>query len=784
MIADSEVIDIRLQPRQETFAASPADIAIFGGAAGGGKTYALLIEPLRHIDNPGFGAVIFRRTIPEITHEGGLWDEAKKIYPLLDATSNENEKQFRFPMGSKVTFSHMQREDDKESWKSSQIPLIIFDQLEMFSETQFFYMLSRNRSMSGVAPYVRASCNPEPGWLADLLSWWIGEDGYAIADRSGVIRWMIRENDKTYWSDDPDELQAQHPNSTPKSVTFILSTVYDNKILLEKDPGYLANLQALSLIDRERLLGDSLRGGNWKIKPSAGKIFNRAWFEIVEAVPGGGRIMRAWDLAATSKEIAGKSKTDDPDYTASVKGTLMDGVLYILDVTNEQMSPARTDTHMKNIAKQDQPTGIHVAIRFEQEGGASGPRDAAHIIKMMAGYDIRGIPPQGDKITRAKPLAAQALAGNVKLLKADWNEEFLVHMHGLPDLPHDDICLVAGTMITAKHGDIPIENIRPGDYVLTRKGYRRVIDAGMTSPLADVITVYMSDGSFITGTKKHLIFTNENGFIPMDASKGCSIMTAWKKQRESFIRELLLLDIPNQKEYPIRTILGRIPGIPVRAWGLCIRRFGKTTMGLFRQDMRYIIKMAIRSTMILKTLLVSRTKNTKKPMLKATKLQMLKGSISREYEDLQKHGTSLLRVENGTEYMPKKRIKKGNQKLIHAFSVVRNFFHLDLVTPTGINLRSAQLAVLAKSVIVSAGGSKRNSVHFVKKNSWHGHCKNTAPVRVLRVQDGKPKAVYNISVEDEREYFANGILVHNCDASSLLYNEFVNPRVAGAFGRK
>jgi len=62
--------DIRPQPRQETFLSSPADIAIFGGSAGGGKTWALLLEPLRHINNKDFGAVIFRRTIPEITHEG------------------------------------------------------------------------------------------------------------------------------------------------------------------------------------------------------------------------------------------------------------------------------------------------------------------------------------------------------------------------------------------------------------------------------------------------------------------------------------------------------------------------------------------------------------------------------------------------------------------------------------------------------------------------------------------------------------------------------------------
>jgi len=423
----AETILIKPQPRQETFLASPADIAIYGGAAGGGKTWSLLLEPLRHMNNKDFGAVIFRRTIPEITNEGALWDEAAKIYPLLDGKPNENEKQYNFPQGSRVSFAHMQYEKDKYSWKSAQIPLIEFDQLETFTASQFFYMVSRNRSMCGVKPYIRASANPEPGWLADFLDWWIGDDGYAILERSGKIRWMVRENDINYWSDSPEELQAEHPTSTPKSVTFILSTIYDNQILLETDPGYLANLQALDNVERQRLLGDGKRGGNWKIKPAAGKVFNKAWFEIVDAVPAGGKVIRFWDLAATEKKTA--------DFTASCKGKLVNGIFYVLEATNEQIDPARTDATMHNLAAQD---GKECAIRWEQEGGASGKRDTYHITTSFQGYDARGVPPQGDKITRAKPLAAQAYVGNVKLLRGAWNERWLNHMHGQPDIDHDD----------------------------------------------------------------------------------------------------------------------------------------------------------------------------------------------------------------------------------------------------------------------------------------------------------------------------------------------------------
>jgi hypothetical protein len=268
-----EAIEIRPQPRQETFLASPADIAIYGGAAGGGKTWSLLLEPIRHIHNKDFGAVIFRRSMAEITKEGAMWDEAGNIYPMLGGKPNQADHFYRFLKGAKVSFSHLQYETTLTNWRGAQIPLLEFDQLETFSQTQFFYMFSRNRSTSGVRPYIRGTCNPEPGWLAGFLDWWIDDEGYAIPSRSGRIRWMVRENDMTYWADTSEELQRDHPNSIPKSVTFILSTVYDNQILLQKDPGYLANLQALSRVDRARLLGDRRRGGNWKIRP-AGRIYD------------------------------------------------------------------------------------------------------------------------------------------------------------------------------------------------------------------------------------------------------------------------------------------------------------------------------------------------------------------------------------------------------------------------------------------------------------------------------------------------------------------------------
>ena len=424
---------------QEAFLSSPADIVIYGGAAGGGKTWALLIEPLRHYQNKEFGAVIFRRTFPEITNEGALWDESERIYPYFGARPVKGDLYWQFTTGSKVTFAHLQFEKNLNDYQGAQIALIGFDQLEHFTEKMFFYMLSRNRSLSGVRPYIRATCNPEPGWLADFLAWWIDEDGFANLERAGVIRYFVRYNEQIEWSDSAEQLRQAYPSLEPKSVTFIPASVFDNKILMERDPGYLANLQALPLVDRERLLGDPVRGGNWKIKPSAGKVFNRSWFKIVDAVPAGGIVARRFDFAGTEKELA----KDDPDYTASCEMLSVNGSYYILDITNDQIGPAEVERTFENLARQDaarfKAEARRYVLRWEQEPGSAGKRESWRLVRKMAGIESRGVPSTGDKLTRAKPLAAQAEVGNVYLQRGAWNEMFLQHMHAQPEWTHDDI---------------------------------------------------------------------------------------------------------------------------------------------------------------------------------------------------------------------------------------------------------------------------------------------------------------------------------------------------------
>ena len=196
--------EIRPQPGpQELFLSSPADIIIYGGSAGSGKTFSILLESIRHIGVKGFGAVIFRRTYPQIRNEGGLWDTSEELFPPAGGTPRESDLTWVFKNGNTIKFAHIEHEKNKHDYQGSQIPLICFDELTHFSESVFFYLLSRNRSTCGVRPYIRATCNPDPdSWVAEFIAWWIDQEtGYTIPERSGVIRYFVRHLDNIYWAD-------------------------------------------------------------------------------------------------------------------------------------------------------------------------------------------------------------------------------------------------------------------------------------------------------------------------------------------------------------------------------------------------------------------------------------------------------------------------------------------------------------------------------------------------------------------------------------------------------
>lgn len=424
----SDVITIQPQEGPQTkFLSCPADIVVYGGAAGGGKSYSLLLDPLRYIHNPNFGAVIFRRTYPEIKKEGGLWDEASKLYLPLGARPRESDISFTFPSGAVISFAHLQYEKNIYSWQGAQVPYFGFDELTHFSSRQFWYLLSRQRNVSGIPNLCRATCNPDPdSFVRKLIDWWIDKNGFAVRKKSGVIRWFVRVEDELVWADTRQELIKQFgEKAQPKSFTFIASSLQDNKILMRNDPSYLATLESLPKVDRERLLS-----GNWNIRPAAGLYFKKQWFEVIDhnLLPPMIKVCRGWDLAGTEsdKNHAGA----EPAATAGVKiGRDVNGNFYILDLKYDRVSPLAVERMIKNCASQD---GVKCKIRLPQDPGQAGKAQVAHFAKILAGYEFRTRIMTGDKVTRAGPFSSMCEYGRVKVVRAPWNETLFNHLEEFP----------------------------------------------------------------------------------------------------------------------------------------------------------------------------------------------------------------------------------------------------------------------------------------------------------------------------------------------------------------
>lgn len=429
---------------------SAADIVIYGGAAGGGKSRGLLMEAARYSYIPGFSAVIFRQTYGDITNPGGLWDDSYDVYPYLGARPKQSALRWDWNSGAKVVFSHFQHEKYKSNWQGAQVPLIGWDELTHFSRSIFFYMLSRNRSTCGVRPYIRCTCNPDPdSWVREFIDWWIDkETGYPIPERDGVIRWFVRVNDEIIWGNSPEELpqvDGLEGAVLPRSVCFIAAKLSDNPALVRKDPGYMANLMALPLHERERLLG-----GNWNIKPAAGMYFKKNWFEIKEECDSTGIVVRYWDRAATEPS----EQNPDPDYTVGLRlRRTVYGKWDVEDVVRERLRPEGVLRLIKNVASQD---GLEVTQVLEEDPGQAGKAELAMLKRELDQFSVDSVPaktarnpkagkqsiPPGSTLSAkeigVRPVSSAAEAGNVRVIRGPWNRAFFNEAEGFPLANHDD----------------------------------------------------------------------------------------------------------------------------------------------------------------------------------------------------------------------------------------------------------------------------------------------------------------------------------------------------------
>jgi predicted phage terminase large subunit-like protein len=184
---------------------------------------------------------------------------------------------------------------------------------------------------------------------------------------------------------------------------------------------------ALPRVERARLLY-----GDWNARVAAGDYFSREKFGVVEAAPSEtvGRC-RFWDRASSEKRDG-----NDPDATC---GTLMSrdaqGVFYVESVIKLFANPFDVEKAMLNAASQD---GVGTIVSFSQDPGSSGAFEAQSTALALCGYDVRYKVATGSKEARARPVSSQSAAGNIKIVRGHWNDEWLRVLQGFPLAKHDD----------------------------------------------------------------------------------------------------------------------------------------------------------------------------------------------------------------------------------------------------------------------------------------------------------------------------------------------------------
>lgn len=429
---------------QIDFCSTSADIAIYGGEAGSGKTFGLVIEGSRYHNCKNYNGVIFRREYKDIVAGGGLWDTSMEVYPHIKGKPIRGKTEWHWhKYGSKVKFTHLHNEKDAYSHQGAAYVYLAFDELTHFTKFQFFYLLTRNRTPVGcnLRPYCRATTNADgDSWLADLLKWWWNPDtGYPIRERSGIIRYLTIENNEVIWVD--KDWRHQKTKLPPRSFTYIMARLSDNKLMAHRSE-YEASLDAQDRVTRERL-----KESNWLIS-YGGNMFDPSWFEIVDDMPSGVRFVRYWDFAASEVD---EEKKNDPDWSAGALCCIArnaQGIdcLYICDVNAFRETPGKGEQIIRNVASQDArilaATGVE--MWWEEEKGSAGKWTSNYLKQVFKGIEAHNDPVTGSKVERAKPWSAWAEHGRVKLVRGEWNRKFLGQASKFPDGKRDMIDAVSG----------------------------------------------------------------------------------------------------------------------------------------------------------------------------------------------------------------------------------------------------------------------------------------------------------------------------------------------------
>ena len=450
-------VTINPSPIQMQFLKAEEDIVFFGGGAGGGKTWSMLVDNLQGIHCPDYFSVFFRSTTTEI--DKGLWPEAKKMYkpflfnekgkPIGQAKILENTKTITWPSGARTSFSYLERDSHADSYYGSELTRIYFEELQFRTYYQFDVLRSRNRSVSKVKTGIRCSLNPDYNHFCyDFVKLFLDEEYFPIKELSGKTAYFVIVDDVIYTSWDKDQLIRDH-GKNPQSYTYIPATVEDNKYL---DSSYRDRLDSLSEKKRKQLLL-----GCWAPMEDSGIYFQRSMFRKASHVPLGSKTVRGWDTAGTAPP-EGQTVDRRADFTVGIKmSKCKDGNFYIHGMERFQERAGPRDNKIIQTGHRD---GEDVFIIMAADAGAAGKFQFEEFSKKVTAEGLickkDPMPVNKSKLTKAEGFIASVQNGLVYIVESAFEKEELEAFYNelerfngesktASTLIHDDIVDAAST---------------------------------------------------------------------------------------------------------------------------------------------------------------------------------------------------------------------------------------------------------------------------------------------------------------------------------------------------
>jgi phage terminase large subunit len=358
-----------------------------------------------------------------------------------------------------------------------------------------------------------------------------------------------------------------------------------------------------------------------------------------------------------------------------------------------------------------------------------------------------------------------------EIAKYKWIEDKNGNVLPKPVDKDNHLCFVAGTLITTQRGQIPIEKITINDKVLTPIGWRNVLASGFTG-IELVKTYKFSNGKTLVCTPKHKIFAHRKGFAPIDCMRyGIKIYPCQKNHilflmgksivGTAYIMYLLAVSLMGAKDYMLLS--------------------GKVLTGVFQRATMYTIKIWTKLITKLKTLKYLNVLNTSNSIEKngVPNDYKNKENGAQELGHLQKHGTQAQKVKRGIksmEYFWRLKEKNLKQWFMSVISAIKNIPQQKLTRNFVLIIVSLLidvqdiLTILLKPVLFAAKNFLRININLPKP----------AVILVGISSDTEVKRkVYNLTVKDCAAYFANGILVRNCDCLRYAF-EFENQHLGFA----